>query len=171
MKRAVVNSSPLIYLAKACALNLLLSIYTEVLIPLEVYREAVIKGLEKGFKDAIAVKKAVDSRQLSILKAYPRRSRTLTTSFPCLDRGEAEVLTLALAYKPCHVIIDDKLGRIAVRMLGIEVHGTLYIIIMAIRKGLISSTKTLELLNRLEVSEFRLSTEVYLEMRKRLEKL
>jgi len=171
VKRAVVNSSPLIYLAKACALNLLLSIYTEVLIPLEVYREVVIKGLEKGFKDAIAVKKAVDSRQLSILEVSSREVERILRLFPCLDRGEAEVLALALAYKPCHVIIDDKLGRIAARMLGIEVHGTLYIITMAVRKGLISSTKALELLNRLVVSGFRLSTEVYLEMRKRLEKL
>ena len=50
----VVDSSPLIYLAKVEKLSLLKEFYGSLKIP-QVYREVVVRGKEKGFEDALRV--------------------------------------------------------------------------------------------------------------------
>ncbi|HIE14938.1 TPA: DUF3368 domain-containing protein, partial [Candidatus Bathyarchaeota archaeon] len=50
----VVDSSPLIYLAKVEKLSLLKELYGSLKIP-QVYCEVVVRGKEKGFEDALRV--------------------------------------------------------------------------------------------------------------------
>lgn len=55
----IADASPLIYLAKTERLYLLKEFYGLVQITPSVYREVVVKGEEKGFEDAIRVKKEI----------------------------------------------------------------------------------------------------------------
>jgi len=75
-----------------------------------------------------------------------------------LDKGEASAITLALELKDVTIILDDyKARKIAVH-LGLEVTGTLGVMIKARKKGIISSIKPL--LSKLKATNFRLSEEL-----------
>ena len=54
------DSSPLILIAKLNQLNLLKELYSEILIPEEVYRETIVKGKEEGYSDAHKIEMALE---------------------------------------------------------------------------------------------------------------
>ena len=57
--KVVSNTTPPIYLSKSSLLHLLKTLHQSVLISGEVYKEAVIKGESRGYKDALSIKDAV----------------------------------------------------------------------------------------------------------------
>ena len=67
--KAVANASQLIYLAKVDTLYLLYFLYSEVIIPEKVYKEVVVRGLKKGFEDAVKVDEVVRKGKLNIKEA------------------------------------------------------------------------------------------------------
>lgn len=166
--KAVANSTPLIYFAKANALQLLSRLYEEVVIPQAVYEEVVVKGLKKGYKDAGLVKAAIKEGSIRVEKAHSKNIEKILKQAPMLHRGEAEVLALALHYRPCHVLLDDRAARLVARALGLEAHGTLYIVITAAAKGAITVKEALKALDKLVTSGFRISIELYLKTREKL---
>jgi len=169
--RAVANASPLIYLSKKGALHLLSILYSTVLIPRAVYREVVVKWLEKGFEDAAKVEEAVRKRMLTVREAPVRLVDSIASMAPGLDRGEAEVLALAYQMRGCHVLVDDRLARRAACRLGLEPHGTIYVIASAARRRIISVEDALKLLDELVQSGFRISVKLYLKARKSIQEL
>lgn len=171
MTRAVADSSPLIYLAKARVLYLLTSLYGEVLIPPAVYAEVVVKGLDRGFKDATKVKDAVERGLIKVCGVPSGEVERVLRAFPELDPGEAEVLALALVSRPCHVIVDDRPARIAARLLGLEPHGTLYVILASVKRELLTPREGLRALDDLVLAGFRLAPELYARARMELERL
>jgi uncharacterized protein len=60
-----------------------------------------------------------------------------------LDRGEAEVLALAVEYKARLVIMDERQGRRYARRLGLPLTGTLGILLLAKEGGLITAVSPL----------------------------
>jgi predicted nucleic acid-binding protein len=76
-----------------------------------------------------------------------------------LDIGEAEVLVLASELKADWVILDEEKARIAARLIGLKVIGTVGILLLAKRMGLISSLKPL--LDTLRREKFYISKQVY----------
>ncbi|MEQ8413628.1 MAG: DUF3368 domain-containing protein [Imperialibacter sp.] len=72
-----------------------------------------------------------------------------------VDKGEASAITLALEIDANLIILDDYKGRLAAEKLGLEITGTLGVIIKAKKKGIISTIKPL--LELLKKSAFRLS--------------
>ena len=75
-----------------------------------------------------------------------------------IDKGESSAIALALEIPGSTVILDDfKARKIAIK-LGIQVTGTLGVIIRARQKGIISSIKPI--LGKLKQTNFRLSTEL-----------
>jgi hypothetical protein len=59
MSSVVSNATPLIYLAKADRLGLVLSLFEEILIPEAVYDEVVLKGKRLSFDDFLATLEAI----------------------------------------------------------------------------------------------------------------
>ena len=166
--RAVANSTPLIYLSRATALHILFEVYEEIIIPEAVYREVVVTGLEKGFRDAELVKVAIEEGSIKIEKAPSENVEKVLKQAPMLHRGEAEVLALALRRKPCHVLLDDRVARLVARILGLEAHGTLYVVAAAAVKEAVTVEEALNILDKLVASGFRISIELYLKVRMRL---
>ncbi len=72
-----------------------------------------------------------------------------------LDVGEASSIALALETQNSLLIIDEKKGRRIAREFGVDIVGTLGIIVRANEKGLIDSVETL--VSRLEGADFRIS--------------
>lgn len=62
----VSNTSPLIWLSKTGKINLLKELFQEITIPEEVYTEAVERGLQEGFSDALIIKEAVEQGWIRI---------------------------------------------------------------------------------------------------------
>lgn len=62
-----------------------------------------------------------------------------------LDRGEAEAIRLALRFRAQDhlLILDERLGRIQARRLGLTITGSLGVLLRAKQSGLISSIKPL----------------------------
>jgi len=64
--KAVVDTSALISLARIAFLELIPMLRTDVIIPDEIYEEAVTKGEEKGFADATVIKRFLEKHQIQI---------------------------------------------------------------------------------------------------------
>lgn len=68
----VSNTSPLIWLSKIGRITLLKKLFGDVVVPDEVYREAVERGLQEGFSDALAIKECVEQGWIKISKLDER---------------------------------------------------------------------------------------------------
>lgn len=117
---SVVDASPLIILAQGGYLDLLHTEEGQVFVPRQVLREV----LRPGISDA-AVRALRSLAWLEVVEAGPiprvvRRQR--------LDAGEEAVLAWALGHPGATAVIDDRRGRLAARLLGVPVIGTLGVI-------------------------------------------
>jgi predicted nucleic acid-binding protein len=72
-----------------------------------------------------------------------------------LDPGEASSISLAAENPGCRIIIDEKKGRRIALALGLDVTGTLGVLIEASKKGFIETDS--DLLEKLDQHGFRLS--------------
>jgi len=131
MRKAVVNSTPLIALAKADKLALLRDLYDLVIIPEAVYRE--VTG-----KDDIAAQRIQAAREwISIRKVDPSLDRRMYRAK--LHDGEVEVMLLAQEIDANVVVIDDGAARKTAEYLGLPLTGTLGILIAAKRRGILDA--------------------------------
>jgi len=113
------DTSCLIILSKINKLSILNEIFKKIVIPKGVYEEYQEKLPE--FIQIIHVK---NEKLIKLASAF-------------LDKGEAEVIALALEHDAQGVILDDKKGRKTAVKLGLKVIGTLGIIDLAQQKGII----------------------------------
>jgi len=75
-----------------------------------------------------------------------------------LDAGEASAITLATELKYSLLIIDESKGRKIAKKMGLAITGSLGILIIAKRKGHISSVKAV--IERIERTNFRISPKI-----------
>lgn len=75
-----------------------------------------------------------------------------------LDKGEASAIALALEIPNSTVILDDQKARQVAEKLGLEITGTIGVIIKAKKKGVIESIKPILL--KLKNSDFRYSLDL-----------
>lgn len=131
LERAVINSGPLVALSLAERLDLLPALFREVWIPEAVYQEVTVAGLGRPGANMLA-----DIRWAQYVRPAPDPDPLLIAE---LDLGEAAVISLARAYPPCMVIIDEKRGRrIARHVYGLPVKGTAGLLVEAKRRGLLA---------------------------------
>lgn len=143
------NTLPLYYLNRLGLLELLRTLYGEILVPLGVQNE-----LEAGAALGLDVPDLpnlewVDLRQVDV----PDALRLVTD----LGRGEAEVLALALAHPGCLVILDERLARQIAELNGIRVTGTAGVLLRAKAEGHLDAAP---LVDQLDALGFRLTAAV-----------
>ncbi|MBR8840271.1 MAG: DUF3368 domain-containing protein [Stigonema ocellatum SAG 48.90 = DSM 106950] len=129
MKKIVINTSPLIVLFKSQFAYLLPQLFTEIIVTSRVWDEII-----KAQKTDIA------SRELPIASWAKQVSLTTVSSLILawgLDRGESEVLSFALENTGYRAIIDDAAARRVAKTLNIPFMGTLGMLLLAKKKGLI----------------------------------
>lgn len=83
--------------------------------------------------------------------------------------GEAEAIVLARQKKADWFLTDDAATRLFVSLLGLEVHGSLGIILWNAAHGYLNRKETEAALNRLEHSSLWLSAKIYQEARQALD--
>jgi len=124
----VSDSSPLIVLKKAGAIQLLQRLFSRVLIPEAVWAEVCIK--EREFFERLEF--------LSI--ETPRRPELVGVLEILVDTGEAEAIALSLE-RSLAILIDDLRGRRVARRLGLVVVGSLGVLALAKKRGLIPEVR------------------------------
>ncbi|MBX9258209.1 DUF3368 domain-containing protein [Desmonostoc muscorum CCALA 125] len=135
INQIVINTSPLIAIVAAMGdLKILESLYTDVLVPFEVYEEILIGGIT-GFAVNEFQSASWLQKQTSLLSISP-------FLFNSLDLGEASVIQLALNKNISTVCIDEAVGRRIARLSGLSVTGSIGILLRAKREGYPMSIKT-----------------------------
>ena len=150
----VSDSTVLIGLGKIGKLDLLREIFSKVYIPEEVFKEVAEKGKDKPgsqlVKEAgwIETKPIEDKTQVNFLMAS-------------LEKGEAEVLSLAKEIRADLILLDEEKARKSAAIAGFEVMGILGLLIVAKNLGLIHEVRpSIEELKR---KRFRISDRIVAE--------
>lgn len=130
----VSDSSPIISLAAVGRLDLLRSLYHQIIIPEAVYQEIIKDRVHRpGFTevsqaDWIFTKSISDQKLSNILSMN-------------LHKGEAEAIVLATELRANLLLVDERKGRTAAKRLGVEVVGVLGVLMEAKHKNLLSCIK------------------------------
>ena len=128
----VVDTSPLVFLAKLDRLELLRRGAKEILVPTAVieevrqYRDEAARHVEVALTEWLNLRPVEDKGLLGLLRAD-------------LGSGEAEVLALARETGADRIIMDDEDGRRYAARLGLERMGTLGLLLAARLRGEIPS--------------------------------
>ena len=139
-ENAVTDSACLIGLERIGRLDILSQSFNTVFIPSAVEKEL--------------------GRSVDWLIVRPVQNKdTVTTLKTQIDEGEAEVIALAMELKDVYVVLDDKKARRIAQEIGLEVIGTIGVILRAKKKGIIAEIKPV--LNKLEEVDFRISNTLY----------
>ncbi|MEM1546977.1 MAG: DUF3368 domain-containing protein [Candidatus Methanomethylicia archaeon] len=121
--KIVSNTSVLIALENIGRLELLKKLFNEILIP-----KAVAKEYGKPTPEWIRVLEVKNEHYVKILKES-------------LHTGEAEAIGLAISIKANIILLDDKKARDIAKRFGLKTIGSLGILILARKRGLIASLK------------------------------
>ena len=123
----VADSSPLIALHQTGRLELIEALFSQVLIP-----EAV----------AWEISPSVGApRRWMRVHPVPLHLDPILAEAK-LDPGETEAIALAMEKRATVVVLDDRSARIAAERLGLNVIGTLGVLLLAHRNGLIDNIRT-----------------------------
>jgi len=140
------DTSPIQYLFQVGLLNLLFTLYEEVIIP-----EAVNAELDEGRRHGIELPEAEVMAQFTVRTVGIEQKIALPTT---LGSGEKEVLALAAASPSCLVLIDDGLARQHALRLGLRFTGTLGVLLKSKQSGLLIEIRSV--LDKLEAKGFRI---------------
>jgi hypothetical protein len=141
----VSDSTPLIHLAQAGGLDVLFSLYPEVVITPTVHREAVEEGLLLEKDDARVIQAHV-GKHIRV-KAPGSSSKALARKHR-IHKGEADSIQLAKELHAEIILMNEREGRRAAREEGLKVKGTIGIIFEALRGGKITRKKALAILKK-----------------------
>jgi predicted nucleic acid-binding protein len=136
-KIIISDTSCLIALSKINQLEILRNLYSQIIITKEVFTEYC-----SPLPDWIMIFEVKNTQKRAELEER-------------LDKGEASSIALALEIENSTLIIDEIKGRKIAQSLNIDIIGTIGVILLAEKKGLIKDV--LEVLFRLVNKGFRLS--------------
>lgn len=133
MTKTISNTSPLLYLYRIGAIEWLPKLFDEIWTP-DAVKSELLAGRGKGYD----VPNPVDFNWLQITNPKSTPSEWLT-----LDLGAGELAAMALALEnPKHVILlDDMLARRTAQAAGLQVWGTLKVLLEAKSQGLVDKIK------------------------------
>jgi len=135
MVKIICNATHLIDFASINRLDILKSLFTEIVIPQAVYSETV----ESGFPNSETIVNGIEAAWVQV-----KSVQEMPESIPLeLDAGEREVIALALSEQTTRVVLDEKRARKVAQSLKLDVIGTLGILILAKQNQIIPKVKPL----------------------------
>jgi predicted nucleic acid-binding protein len=148
MERWVVNASPLICLAKAGFSDFLLKLPDEIIVP-------------NAVKEEIQAGQSGDPARAELASGkFPTKEISASPEILSWDlgKGETAVLSYALSNPGWIAIIDDQAARKCARSFSIPIKGTLAVVILAKKQGLIPSAA--DVMRSLQAAGLRVDEEV-----------
>ncbi len=133
-KVVIADAGPLIAFARLHRLDLLPQIFSRVLVTDTVLGECAGRS---DFPESPLIQTAIIIKQLELCT-----SPDFSAFVQEIDAGEASAIAMAIECG-CGVLMDDKAGRRTATRLGIPVIGTIGVLVLAKRKGLVPLVKPL----------------------------
>lgn len=162
----VSNSGPLIHLASINRLGLLKEIFATVIIPDAVKVEIVDRGREAGAADAILIEDEIKSGWIQVRR---RKGNRAVAERAGIDEGEAAAITMAKKLG-MPVLLDDASARSFAMAFGVEVAGSVAVVLRSAKLDIISPHEAIDALDDLAVAMW-LSPGVYRKARKVLDNI
>lgn len=137
------NTSPLNYLKLIDLQDILPALFGRVLIPEAVWHELSSPAAPQPVRDWLSAKPSwLDRRVVA----------QISSDLHQLDSGEREAIALAQSLDASLVLLDERRGRKMAKGLGLVVSGTLGVLDLAARRGLVDLE---DAFSRLEQTTFR----------------
>ncbi|MBI5650551.1 MAG: DUF3368 domain-containing protein [Chloroflexi bacterium] len=155
MTVVISNTTPFVGLSITGNFESLKTLFGEIKIPEAVYQEMIVAGATRP--GAAEMLHGITNGWIRVEAVHP--SNTLITLKVDLDDGEAEAIALALQTKADLVLLDERKARAKAKALGLDITGTVGIILLAHRKGL--DVDVASALARLKEQGFRISDQLY----------
>ncbi|MBI4699944.1 MAG: DUF3368 domain-containing protein [Deltaproteobacteria bacterium] len=134
-RRWLLNASPIIALGRIGALPLLPGLATEMVVPEAVRREVEAPGArDPAFVDLQSIERLRIVRVARIPEPVAGWA---------LGAGESEVIAWAIEHPAFEVVLDDLAARNCAQALRLPVRGTLGILVLARRSGLVPALRPL----------------------------
>jgi|LAHS01.1.fsa_nt_gb hypothetical protein len=152
----VSDTTPIISLIKIKHLELLKKLFKKVIIPYAVYSELTSNS---AFIDEIA--EVRNATFLEVLSVNNEEAVRLFSKGTGLDVGESETIVLAEELNAELILMDERKGRIIAKQMGLQITGTLGILIESYHAKLISSNDVQEYMDLLIESGVRISKTLY----------
>lgn len=121
-RAAVVDASPLIYLAKLEALDVFREAGIHPLVPASVFEETTRPALAFRHPDAFRIEEAVTGGELEVIQttlAEREAAEALAARIPQMHPGECEVLAMATG-RVMPAVLFERRARVIARVLGVE---------------------------------------------------
>jgi predicted nucleic acid-binding protein len=150
MPDAITNTSPALYLYRIGALDILPQLFERVWIP-----NAAVLELKEGRQRGYDVPDPVDFPWLQVTDPRSMPSEWLALD---LGAGERAAMALALENPDRIVLLDDTLARRIAQAAGLQVWGTLKVLLEAKSQGMVESIAPL--VNRLQDTGMWISDEI-----------
>jgi predicted nucleic acid-binding protein len=128
-------------------MELLFSLYDEVLITKEVYREAVEEGIILEKDDAGVIQKYI-GKNIHIKSPMSPSDRLIEKYH--IHKGEADSIQLAKETGAQLILMNERDGRNAAKKEGLKVKGSIGILFDALKAGTINEEGVLTILNKFE---------------------
>jgi predicted nucleic acid-binding protein len=168
-KPLVFDSTPLVYLTKSSLAEFLKEISQPKFTTVSVFEEVVREGKRKrapesSFLETLFEKEIINVHTISN-KGYLNyvKEMAAVNEMQPLHEAEAEVLCLTKELSGI-AVADDKVARSVARILGIELHGTGYILGKIFATGKINKEKLVEKVKEMRDSGWYISAEDYLKI-------
>jgi len=148
-KLVIADAGPLIAFARLHQISLLPQIFGRVLVTEIVFAECAGRS---DFPESALIQEAIITKQLELCASPDFSAYTQK-----IDAGEASAIAVAIEYG-CGVLMDDKAGRRMAVNASVPVIGTVGVLVLAKRKGLVPLVKPL--LESLTTSGYFLGEEI-----------
>jgi predicted nucleic acid-binding protein len=157
----ITDATVLIYLVKLGYLDHLDGLFDSANVSETVYEEVVTRGHKEQYADALPIKEATD-RFLDVrtLSGETEARADEIQDSSGLERGECTAIALA-EKENARCLTDDHAARKTAESLGVEVGGTIYVLLEALDREQISFEKYVSKLDDLTDNGFRMSASLY----------
>jgi predicted nucleic acid-binding protein len=150
MKVVIADTSPINYLILIDCIDVLRSLYLQIVIPSDVVRELSTSGAPPN----VAVWMRTPPEWIEIRSPLSGTNLPAALTEADLDAGEQAAIQLALAERDVLLLIDEATGRSVASLLGVPTTGTLGVLVAAAKEGLVDLKTSL---GRLQNTNFRIS--------------
>lgn len=159
----VSNTTTILFFIKLGRVDLLKRVHHHIIIPLEVFEELTSQPYRYEREVGI-IQQLIRDCFLVVKQGSKKRNFGL-------DEGENSALSLCLELRENEFLSDDKAARKTASNLGLQVGGTLSVLLMNLKQKVITPTEFIFLLDELVQRGYYISTELYASVIQKISKI
>jgi len=152
----VSDTTPIISLLRVNRLDLLEKLFGKVIIPQMVHTELTLNPLHQKEMETIESCQFLEVRPVHNQQAVKILMRATN-----LDIGESEAIVLTEEMSAQTILIDEKKGRRIAESMGLEIMGTVGILINAYHERFVSQHEAINCLDTMRLMGIRISDSIY----------